>query len=112
MLWSTRVVTGNQGNHDTPIGNYTLNPNNLEKDRYLKGTNDNGTKYNAHVDYWMPFILGKGIGFHDASWRSNSEYTKTRFQGNGSHGCVNMMHDAAQKLYESTTESISVVVRK
>ena len=112
LLWSTRVVTGNQGNHDTPIGNYTLNPNNLEQDRYLKGTNDNGTKYNAHVDYWMPFILGKGIGFHDASWRSNSEYTKTRFQGNGSHGCVNMMHDAAQKLYESTTESISVVVRK
>ena len=112
LLWSTRVVTGNQGNHDTPIGNYTLNPNNLEQDRYLKGTNDNGTKYNAHVDYWMPFILGRGIGFHDASWRSNSEYTKTRFQGNGSHGCVNMMHDAAQKLYESTTESISVVVRK
>ena len=84
----------------------------MEQDRYLKGTNDNGTKYNAHVDYWMPFILGRGIGFHDASWRSNSEYTKTRFQGNGSHGCVNMMHDAAQKLYESTTESISVVVRK
>ena len=29
LLWSTRVVTGNQGNHDTPIGNYTLNPNNF-----------------------------------------------------------------------------------
>ena len=38
LSWSTRVVTGNQGNHDTPIGNYTLNPNNLEQDRYLKGT--------------------------------------------------------------------------
>lgn len=109
--WSTNVVTGNAGNHDTPVGNYVLNPANFRTQTYLRGTNDNGTKYASYVDYWMPFITDRGIGFHDASWRSRSAYTKTTYQGNGSHGCVNMMHEAAEKLYNETTTSINVVVK-
>lgn len=109
--WSTKVITGNKGNHDTPVGSYSLNPTNLQTDTYLKGNNDDGTKYSSHVDYWMPFITSRGIGFHDASWRYYDAYTTSTFNGNGSHGCVNMQHEAAEKLYNSITKTINVVVR-
>lgn len=111
LKWSTKVVTGNKGNHDTPVGNYTLSKANFKTKTYLRGRNDNGTRYKSYVDYWMPFILKRGIGFHDASWRESWEYNTTRFNGNGSHGCVNMQHEGAEKLYNEDYESIDVVVR-
>ena len=43
----------------------------------------------------MP-IAGE-IGMHDASWRSS--FGGTIYQGNGSHGCINMPGWAAQSLY-------------
>lgn len=110
--WSTNVVTGNKNIHDTPIGSYTLKVSNLTTDRYLKGTNDDGSKYSSHVDYWMPFITSRGIGFHDASWREKEEFNAQTYDGHGSHGCVNMQHEAAEKLYNSIAKDISVVVRK
>ncbi|MCI8459977.1 MAG: L,D-transpeptidase family protein [Bacilli bacterium] len=110
--WSTNVVTGNKNVHDTPIGSYTLEKANLKKDKYLKGTNDDGSKYSSHVDYWMPFITDRGIGFHDASWREAEEFNSNTYNGNGSHGCVNMQHEAAEKLYNSITKDVSVVIRK
>lgn len=109
--WSTKVVTGNQGNHDTPTGNYVMSRSNFRYDTYLRGTNDNGTKYKSHVDYWMPFITSRGIGFHDASWRTSDEFTTSTFKGSGSHGCVNMMHAAAEKLYNEVPDTYNVVVR-
>lgn len=111
LSWSTPVVTGNAGNHDTPVGSYTLKKSNFKSQVYLRGYNDNGTRYKSYVDYWMPFITSRGIGFHDASWRESWEYTNTRFQGHGSHGCVNMQHEAAEKLYNENFEAINVVVR-
>lgn len=111
LKWSTAVVTGNEGNHDTPVGNYTLKRDNFKKGVYLKGRNDNGTTYRSYVDYWMPFIVSRGIGFHDASWRDSWEFTPTRFQGHGSHGCVNMQREAAEKLYNESLDIIDVVVR-
>ena len=109
--WSTNVITGNQGNHDTPVGSYVLRKNNLVEDRVLRGQNDNGTSYASFVDYWMPFITERGIGFHDASWRKAYQYNSSTYQGNGSHGCVNMQRVAAEKLYYSITSDINVVVR-
>lgn len=111
LKWSTAVVTGNSGNHDTPVGNYTLSKKNFKTKTYLQGYNDNGTRYKSYVDYWMPFITKRGIGFHDASWRGSWEYTSTRYQGHGSHGCVNMQHEAAEKLYDEEFETINVVIR-
>lgn len=110
--WSTRVVTGNKGNHDTPVGSYVLNPANFQKATYLRGTNDDGSKYASYVDYWMPFITDRGIGFHDASWRTYDQFTTATYKGSGSHGCVNMQHEAAEKLFTSITETVNVVVRK
>lgn len=105
--WTTNVITGNQGNHDTPIGSYILQNNN-----FAKNVNLTGKGYNSHVEYWMPFITDRGIGFHDASWRSSNQYNAITYQGNGSHGCVNMQHEAAEKLFYSITRDVNVVVRK
>ena len=104
------VITGNKGNHDTPVGHYQLKVQNLQKARTLRGTNDDGSKYNAYVDYWLPFITSRGIGFHDASWRDISEYNTETYQTNGSHGCVNMQKKDAETLYNEITEDIDVFV--
>lgn len=110
--WSTNIVTGNKDNHDTPIGSYVLSPSNFVEDEYLKGTNDDGSSYSAHVDYWMPFMIDIGIGFHDASWRTVEQFNPETYKGNGSHGCVNMQHLAAEKLFNSIKKDTNVIVRK
>lgn len=109
--WSTKVVTGALGNHDTPIGKYTLYKSNTRTNTYLRGRNDDGTTYNSFVEYWMPFITNRGIGFHDASWRSREEYNTETYKASGSHGCVNMQREAAKKLYENLPNSIDVIVK-
>ena len=109
--WSTSVVTGMKNNHDTPTGVYELNKAYFSYKTTLTGSNDDGSTYNAPVDYWMPFIFSKGIGFHDADWRSYSEFNKNEYLTNGSHGCVNMNHTAAEKLFNEKFNTIDVIVR-
>ncbi len=105
---STSVVTGTLGKHDTPIGRYTLKVSNKELNRTLRGNNDNGTKYASRVDYWMPFVMERGIGFHDASWRSN--FGGKIYKTHGSHGCVNMPEAAAKDLYNKVESDVDVVI--
>lgn len=109
-ILTAKVVTGQYGRHDTPLGNYTLYTGNKETDRYLRGYNDDGSRYNSYVNYWMPF--NGGVGFHDATWRSSSEFTKTRYKEKGSHGCVNMKLADAKVLYTNTTSNTAVIVRQ
>ncbi len=98
--WTASVVTGKKGVSDTPTGHYTLKRSNFKKNTSLMG---------AHVDYWMPFITSRGIGFHDASWQSS--FGGKRYIKHGSHGCVNMKKKDAKKLYETVPSSIDVLVR-
>ncbi len=109
-LLQVPVVTGMNKSHDTPLGNYTLYTTNKETNRYLRGYNDDGSRYNAYVNYWMPF--NGGVGFHDATWRGNAEFNKTQYLTDGSHGCVNMKKNDAKVLYENTTVNTAVTVRK
>lgn len=65
-----------------------------------------GADYESPVTYWMPF--NRGIGFHDATWRS-------RFGGEiyltaGSHGCINLPLAAAKELYANVYSGLPVVV--
>ena len=108
--WSVPVITGKKDSHDTPIGRYILNPINKKENTTLTGQNDDGTNYNAFVNYWMPFITERGIGFHDATWRNIDDYTKTTYIENGSHGCVNMRFNDAKKLYESIKSTTYVII--
>ena len=111
ILTSVPVITGMKNISDTPKGKYILDPSNKKTNTNLLGQNADGTNYNAFVNYWMPFIQERGIGFHDASWREIDDYTKTQYINNGSHGCVNMRPSDAQKLYQSITEKIYVIVK-
>lgn len=87
---STDIVTGDTTkNHDTPTGAYGI----LFKKR---DTNLVGQDYNTPVRCWMPFDTN--VGFHDADWRTS--FGDDIYEGNGSHGCVNMPIYAAQRLYE------------
>ena len=99
---STDVVTGDTTKgRDTPTGVYYIVFK--QTDHVLKGQG-----YASHVDYWMPFIEDRGIGIHDASWRSS--YGGSIYKGNGSHGCVNTPRDAVKKIFNNIEASYPVVV--
>ena len=102
---NTPVVTGNvsQG-YSTPVGIYYLTYKSMNET--LEGYNSDGSKYSSPVTYWMPF--NGGIGFHDASWRSN--FGGNIYMTNGSHGCVNMPYGAASTLYANINTSIPIIV--
>lgn len=102
----TSVVTGNAGNHDTPTGVYEIAYK--QRNTTLKGENDDGSDYNSKVSYWMPF--NGGIGCHDADWRGS--FGGSIYQGNGSHGCVNMPPGDAASLYYSIEKGFPVVVHE
>ena len=99
----TDVVTGG-GKNATPCGIFNLYYK--EKNATLKGNNDDGSKYESKVSYWMPF--NGGIGLHDASWRST--FGGSIYKTNGSHGCINMPTDQAKKLYNYVSAGTLVYV--
>ncbi len=98
-------VTGSvYGGHATPTGRYKIF--HKERNRTLRGTNNNGTKYAAFVNFWMPF--NGGIGLHDANWRSS--FGGDLYVSGGSHGCVNMPYDKAEALYSIAYVGMPVYV--
>ena len=68
-----------------------------ERNRVLRGTKQPNGKYEyeSPVSYWMPF--NKGIGLHDASWRST--FGRDIYINSGSHGCINLPTGFAGSLY-------------
>jgi len=126
----TPVVTGNNGNngtvaHKTPTGKYLFKFQDVYYDKngkkqtvfykkspaVLRGDNDDGTKYETPVNYWMNFIPSRGIGFHDAGWRSSSQfYNVNTYLTKGSHGCVNMRPAAAKELYNILPDKTYVLI--
>ena len=111
LIWETDIVTGDATkSYDTPTGVYTMNSNRASNNVELRGKIDpetNEPEYISYVDYWMPFI-GNSYALHDASWRSR--FGGTIYQGNGSHGCVNLPTDKAQELFSLCSVGDVVVV--
>lgn len=106
LIVDSRVVTGIPRNgHSTPSGVYYVKWK--TRDRYLRGNNDDGTKYKTLVHYWMPFT-DSGIGLHDAWWRG--AFGGSIYTYNGSHGCVNLPSGVAAKLYANIPVNTPVVV--
>ena len=112
ILLNAPVITGKKDTNDTPTGKYIINPNKKSQNQTLTGTNNDGSSYAAFVNYWMPFIEEKEIGFHDASWRNIDDYNKKTYIENGSHGCVNMRYNDAKILYENIKEETYVIIQK
>ncbi len=90
----------------TPSGTYYIY--NKERNRVLRGTKQPNGKYEyeSPVSYWMPF--NKGIGLHDASWRST--FGRDIYINSGSHGCINLPTGFAGRLYSQIYVNLPVVV--
>lgn len=103
-ILETACVTGTQELHDTPTGVYYLTYKTTNT--YLRGYNDDGSRYSSFVNFWMPF--NGGIGFHDAMWRSN--FGGTIYQYSGSHGCVNLPYESAKTIYNHINNLMPIIV--
>lgn len=97
---STDVVTGN-----TSLGRGTP-----EMVCYVYGKQRNrilrGPDYATFVNFWMP--VNKGIGIHDASWRS--KYGGELYKRGGSHGCINTPYSEVSKLYDMVEIGTPVII--
>ena len=115
LLVDTPVVTGKEST-PTYEGYFEI---------YDKGT-DALLQGEYFVDYWMPFDGGRGLHdaerheeydedgnlIHSHGWRYPEEFGTEAYQWAGSHGCVNMLNNAAQTIYEEAEVGTKVLVKK
>lgn len=108
VIMESDFVSGTETKSDriTPSGTYYLYSK--ERNRVLRGQKkpDGTYEYESPVSYWMPF--NKGIGFHDASWRS--QFGGQIYINSGSHGCINLPSAFAGNMYSQITVNTPVVV--
>lgn len=99
VLMDTDIVTGWKNKWDTPHGVYRI----LNK---IDGVYLVGEDYKTWVDKWMRFW--NGYGLHDATWRN--KFGGTIYARDGSHGCINLPHAFAVKLYDYVQPGDCVVI--
>lgn len=94
----------------TPPGAYRIA--NKELDHIMKGTNSKGEViYETPCDYWMLIIPELGIGLHDAEANGvRTNWSKTAYINNGSHGCINMKDAEAAQLYSMLDTGTPVIM--
>lgn len=99
LVVESDFVSGNLARgYDTPTGVYGLTYK--TRNATLKGQG-----YATPVDFWMPF--NGNVGMHDAKWRR--EFGGTVYERNGSHGCINLPHEAAEEIYEYASKGFPVI---
>lgn len=86
-------------NMSTPSGMYGLTYK-------TKNANLMGPGYRTNVSYWMPFF--GDYGMHDAIWKD--EFGGDNYIWDGSHGCVNLPLDAAEKVYNFVEPGMTIVL--
>ena len=107
VVLESDLVSGKEvdGDRYTPSGTYYIYSK--ERNRVLRGSKKNGKyEYESPVSYWMPF--NRGIGLHDASWRST--FGGDIYINSGSHGCINLPTSFAGQLYSQVYVNLPVVV--
>lgn len=113
IILETPVVTGRPS---SPSDEGLFKIYNITTNRYLVGPN-----YRSYVDVMLKYNGGEGL--HDAEyhtnedgrkhgWRSLDEFGGDTYLKNGSHGCINMPHDAAMVAYENLEINDKVLVKK
>ncbi|SDB31067.1 L,D-transpeptidase [Butyrivibrio sp. INlla16] len=94
------IVTGNTAlGRGTPVGLF-----HIYNKRYH--TILRGVDYASYVNYWLG--VNKGIGIHDATWRS--EFGGEIYKHSGSHGCINSPLDLMERLYELVDVGVPVLL--
>lgn len=99
LMEDTDIVSGNiSKNNGSPDGVFKIVYK--ESPAVLVGEN-----YESNVTYFMPFAYN--VGIHDADWRSafGGEIYKT----SGSHGCINVPKEKAERLYEIVEKGTPVI---
>ena len=119
LILTAPVVTGKENKSDTKIGIHEVYDTRGNRD--LIGSN--GSR--SYVDVMMKFYGGQGL--HDAEyhthyengvvtkkhgWRDISEFGGYTFIKHGSHGCVNMPHDAAIEVNDHINVGDKVLVKR
>jgi len=95
QVYETAVTTGASVYGDgTPTGTWQIQGK--QTNRYLTGSDSRGS-WNDFVKYWIPY--NGDFGFHDSSWQTFPYGDLTKYQTDGSHGCVHMPLAAMAWLY-------------
>ncbi len=112
-VYDTPVITGMLAQPDTltPPGTYHIAAK--QTATTLTGTDSTGS-WSDPVSYWMPFLTNEHgtYGFHDATWRSDSEFGNVDpNSANASHGCVELPLAASQWLYDWARTGTTVTIQ-
>lgn len=101
LVVKTAVITGNATTgFNTPSGSvWAIDGKKADMDFKL---------FPVTVKYWLPF--NGDVGIHDASWKTEENYTKTEYLTNGSHGCINTPLDACEKVFNAMEIGYPVIV--
>lgn len=113
VILTTPVVTGKPS---TPSDKGIFEIYDISGPRYLVGPN-----YRSYVDIMMKYNGGEGL--HDAQyhkhedgfkhgWRDISEFGGETYLTDGSHGCINMLHDAAMIVRDNVDIGTKVLVKE
>ena len=84
--------------------------NNKETTLETNCTTGRGSDYECPVSYWVPF--DGGIGFHDYIYQSDEMFGSQNYHTDGSHGCVRLNLNDAQKAYNEIETGDMVLVHK
>ena len=117
-IFTSPVVTGKPST-PTDIGAYSIFEISHNRDLIGEG-------YRSYVDVMMKFNGGEGL--HDAEyhtdydssgrlvkrhgWRDINNFGGKTYLSNGSHGCVNMPHDAAIEVSENVEIGTKVLIKE
>lgn len=99
--YQTPVITGMEKHAATLTPRGTYKVYGKTADTVLTGSDETGT-WRDPVSYWMPFLDNQygTYGFHDATWRSESEFGKVDPDTeDASHGCVELPLGASGWLF-------------
>lgn len=113
VVYDSPVVTGMEflPADLTPRGTYHIYAK--QTDTTLTGSDSTGS-WSDPVSYWMPFLTNQygAYGFHDATWRSNSDFGNIDPNSkDASHGCVEMPLAAIKWLYNWAPVGTTVTIK-
>ena len=103
-IFETDCVTGTVGTTETRKGVFQVSGK--ASPATLRDVDKSGKKYEQPVEYWIAFNGSQGM--HDAMWRGS--FGGDIYKSWGSHGCVNLPLEAAEKIYSEVYLYYPVIV--
>ncbi len=104
IIFETDCVTGTYGYTDTTKGVFQVQSK--ASPCTLKDKDKEGNAYEQPVEYWIAFNGSQGM--HDAIWRG--DFGGEIYKSWGSHGCVNLPLESAERIYQEVYVYYPVVV--